>query len=207
MQYLFAIIILLWAGGRFLLHPRAVLKSKKGWDRTFFISVGLWFISIILIIPAYFFAENSKVLWSYDLLWWVVGVMAALGGWVCILLGYIGIKEITNKDYNYELPQRQPIAKEPPQIDIFKVLKTYKTRNAEKNGIEMIGLFGNSAKSEQTPESAIDIFIVSNTPTYSAQYPFEEELEKELGHKVNVVILSTEALPSFEENTKEIICI
>lgn len=207
MPYLFAAIILLWAGGRFLLHPRAVLKSKKGWDRTFYISVGLWFISILLLIPALIIELKTTFYYSYELLWGSVGIMVALGLWVVGLLCYAGIMGITQKSSGKFEVNNKPAVKDLPQIDVINALRAYKSRKAEEYGIETIGLFGSSARGRQSAESAIDIFIVTNEPGHSARCPFKEELEKELGHKVNVAFLSAQTLPSFEENMKDIICV
>ena len=49
-------------------------------------------------------------------------------------------------------------------------------------------LFGSFARSEQTPDSDIDLrLICGNTMTFGTLYELSHELEKELGRKVDIV--------------------
>lgn len=66
-------------------------------------------------------------------------------------------------------------------------------------------LFGSSARGEQTPDSDIDLHLVcGNTMTFGTLYELSNELEKELGRKVDIVTNPPEHMrPAFRKSIEQ----
>jgi len=71
--------------------------------------------------------------------------------------------------------------------EILKILKKYKNENAEKYGINNIGLFGSYSKDEGRHESDIDIIIETTEPDLFKLVHIKDELEKLLHKKIDIV--------------------
>lgn len=71
--------------------------------------------------------------------------------------------------------------------EILEILKKYKKENAEKYGINNIGLFGSYSKDEGRDESDIDIIIETTEPDIFKLVHIKDELEKLLNTNVDIV--------------------
>ncbi|MBI9037262.1 MAG: nucleotidyltransferase family protein [Bacteroidales bacterium] len=71
--------------------------------------------------------------------------------------------------------------------EILKILKKYKNENAEKYGINNIGLFGSYSKDEGRHESDIDIIIETTEPDLFKLVHIKDELEKLLHKTIDIV--------------------
>lgn len=80
---------------------------------------------------------------------------------------------------------------------VSRVLARYDVREAY--------LFGSFARSEQTPDSDIDLRLVcGDTMTFGTLYELSLELEKELGRKVDIVTNPPEHMrPAFHKNLEQ----
>ena len=80
---------------------------------------------------------------------------------------------------------------------VSRVLARYDVREAY--------LFGSFARSEQTPDSDIDLRLVcGDTMTFGTLYELSLELEKELGRKVDIVTNPPEHMrPAFRKNLEQ----
>lgn len=80
---------------------------------------------------------------------------------------------------------------------VSRVLPRYDVREAY--------LFGSFARSEQTPDSDIDLRLAcGNTMTLGTLYELSLELEKELGRKVDIVTNPPEHMrPAFRKNLEQ----
>lgn len=66
-------------------------------------------------------------------------------------------------------------------------------------------LFGSFARGEQTPDSDIDLRLVcGNTMTFGTLYELSNELEKEVGRKVDIVTNPPEHMrPTFRKSIEQ----
>lgn len=71
--------------------------------------------------------------------------------------------------------------------ELIGELKRLKAGLAKTYPIASIALFGSFARSEQTPESDIDILVELNGQIGSRFFDLAEELEASLGQKVDLV--------------------
>ncbi len=71
--------------------------------------------------------------------------------------------------------------------EILEILKKYKNENAEKYGINRLGLFGSYSKDEGRDESDIDIIIDTTEPDLFKLVHIKDELEKLLEKTVDIV--------------------
>lgn len=71
--------------------------------------------------------------------------------------------------------------------ELIGELKRLKASLAKTYPIASIALFGSFARSEQTPESDIDILVELNGQIGSRFFDLAEELEASLGQKVDLV--------------------
>ena len=71
--------------------------------------------------------------------------------------------------------------------EILKILKKYKNENAEKYGINAIGLFGSYLKNEEKDESDIDIIIETTEPDPFKLVHIKDELEKLFHKTIDIV--------------------
>lgn len=71
--------------------------------------------------------------------------------------------------------------------EILEILNKYKNENAEKYGINKIGLFGSFSKDNERDESDIDIIIETTEPDLFKLVHIKEELEKLFNKTINIV--------------------
>ncbi len=77
--------------------------------------------------------------------------------------------------------------------EILEILKKYKNENAEKYGINNIGLFGSYSKDGENDESDIDIIIETTEPDLFKLVHIKDELEK-LFHKTIDIVRKREKM-------------
>lgn len=71
--------------------------------------------------------------------------------------------------------------------EILEILNKYKNENAEKYGINKIGLFGSFSKDNERDESDIDIIIETTEPDLFKLVHIKEELEKLFDKTIDIV--------------------
>ena len=71
--------------------------------------------------------------------------------------------------------------------EILEILKNYKNENAEKYGINNLGLFGSYSRDEGRYESDIDIIIETTEPDILKLVHIKDELEKLLHKTIDIV--------------------
>lgn len=71
--------------------------------------------------------------------------------------------------------------------EILKILRAYKAQHADKYGLKRIGIFGSSARGEQTDESDVDICYEGEAPSLLTLDYMQSELEKLLGCPVDLI--------------------
>ncbi len=86
------------------------------------------------------------------------------------------------------------------KTEILAQLRTYKRCFASKYGIESIGLFGSTARDEQTDDSDIDIVIKLERPSIIRCNSVRLELEQIFKRSVDVITLHNNQSPTFREN-------
>jgi uncharacterized protein len=73
------------------------------------------------------------------------------------------------------------------RTDILKILEKYKIENAEKYGINNLGIFGSFSRDEGKGESDIDIVIETREPDLLKIVHIKEELEGLLNKPVDII--------------------
>ncbi|NOY07717.1 MAG: nucleotidyltransferase [Spirochaetes bacterium] len=71
--------------------------------------------------------------------------------------------------------------------EILEILTKYKNENAEKYGINNIGLFGSYSKNEERDESDIDIIIETAEPDLFKLVHIRDELERLFHKNIDIV--------------------
>lgn len=71
--------------------------------------------------------------------------------------------------------------------EILIILKRYKNENAEKYGINNIGLFGSYSRDEGRQKSDIDILIETTEPDIFKLVHIKDELEKLFQKTIDIV--------------------
>jgi hypothetical protein len=71
--------------------------------------------------------------------------------------------------------------------EILVILKKYKNDNAEKYGINNIGLFGSYSKDDENDESDIDIIIETTEPDLFKLVHIKDELETLFNNTIDIV--------------------
>ena len=71
--------------------------------------------------------------------------------------------------------------------EILEILRSYKAQHADKYGLKRIGIFGSSARGEQTDESDVDICYEGEAPSLLTLDYMQSELEKLLGCPVDLI--------------------
>ena len=71
--------------------------------------------------------------------------------------------------------------------EILEILRAYKAQHADKYGLKRIGIFGSSARGEQTDESDVDICYEGEAPSLLTLDYMQSELEKLLGCPVDLI--------------------
>lgn len=73
------------------------------------------------------------------------------------------------------------------RAEILAILKQYKQENADKYGIDNLGLFGSYARGLASEDSDVDIVIETRQPDLYKMVHIKEELEKRLNKPVDIV--------------------
>jgi len=71
--------------------------------------------------------------------------------------------------------------------EILEILKKYKDENANKYGINNIGIFGSYSKDKGIYESDIDIVVETREPDIFKLVHIKDELEKLLNKSIDIV--------------------
>lgn len=71
--------------------------------------------------------------------------------------------------------------------EIMHILKQYKDENAERYGINNIGIFGSYSRDLATDESDIDIVIETQEPDMYQLVHIKEELEQLFNKSVDII--------------------
>ena len=94
----------------------------------------------------------------------------------------------------------KPVKTELTSLSVVRILKKFKEENADKYGIQKIGVFGSYAREEQTIDSDVDVCVLLETPSYMTRAAIKEELETLFDREVDVVSLSAKMSPAFKES-------
>ncbi len=73
------------------------------------------------------------------------------------------------------------------RLEILEILEEYKNENAEKYGINNIGLFGSFSKDNERDGNDIDIVIETTEPDPFKLVHIKEELEKLFNKTIDIV--------------------
>lgn len=73
------------------------------------------------------------------------------------------------------------------RTEILEILKRYKNENAEKYGINNLGIFGSFTRDMGKDESDVDIIIETTEPDLFRLVHIKDELEKLLHKTVDIV--------------------
>lgn len=87
-----------------------------------------------------------------------------------------------------------------PTNEVLDKLRRYKAEKADIYGIESLGLFGSYARGDQLPNSDIDVCIRLKQPTFFNMVYIQEDLERILSCKVDLVSLGASLRPVFRKN-------
>lgn len=71
--------------------------------------------------------------------------------------------------------------------EILEILRIYKEKYAAQYGLTRMGIFGSTARGEQTPDSDVDICYEGKAPSLLTLDYMQNELEKLLGCSVDLV--------------------
>lgn len=70
---------------------------------------------------------------------------------------------------------------------ILQILSKYKQQHQTQYGIQALGIFGSVARDESSPDSDLDICIVTDTPDPYILVHIKEDLELETQQKIDIV--------------------
>jgi uncharacterized protein len=73
------------------------------------------------------------------------------------------------------------------QSEILNILKEYKNNNAEKYGINKLGIFGSFSKDIAKDKSDIDIIIETKEPDIFKLVHIKDDLEQVLHRSIDIV--------------------
>lgn len=71
--------------------------------------------------------------------------------------------------------------------EILLMLRNYKSQYAEKYGIQALGVFGSVARDQSRDDSDLDICITTATPNPFVLAHIQEDLEKIVHRRVDIV--------------------
>jgi len=91
------------------------------------------------------------------------------------------------------------------KLEILTFLSEQKSFLKQHFNIDSIGLFGSYARDEATPQSDIDLAIVTTTKSFSNRYKLKNYLEEALGKSVDLGYLDSLRTYIRKEIQKEII--
>lgn len=86
---------------------------------------------------------------------------------------------------------------------VLSILKRFKQERGSFYGIQKLGLFGSTARGEQTNESDIDICLKLEHPSFFSRMAIQEELENLFKCKVDVISLGAIMRPLFRQSLEE----
>ena len=86
---------------------------------------------------------------------------------------------------------------------ILRCLSSYKHNNAEKYGIETLGLFGSFAREEQTPKSDIDIVLRLKQPSLYKYSAIQTDLQNLFKRDVDIVSTGSRMNDSFKKQLEK----
>ncbi|MEG0693766.1 MAG: nucleotidyltransferase family protein [Oscillospiraceae bacterium] len=84
--------------------------------------------------------------------------------------------------------------------EVIDILQKFKANFANKYGIKTLGLFGSFARKQQKETSDVDIVVTLKEADYFTLIAIQEELEKLINHKVDVVNFRDSLRESFKTN-------
>ena len=84
--------------------------------------------------------------------------------------------------------------------EVIKILQLFKAKFSEKFGIKSLGLFGSFARMQQQDSSDVDVVVSLKESDFFTLVAIQEELEKMIGHKVDVVNFRDSLRDSFKAN-------
>lgn len=84
--------------------------------------------------------------------------------------------------------------------EVINILRSFKADFAEKFGIKTLGLFGSFARRQQQESSDVDVVVTLKDSDFFTLVAIQEELEKLMGHKVDVVNFRDSLRESFKAN-------
>jgi len=91
------------------------------------------------------------------------------------------------------------------KLEILTFLSEQKSFLKQHFNIDSIGLFGSYARDEATPQSDIDLAIVTTTKSFSNRYKLKNYLEEAFGKSVDLGYLDSLRTYIKKEIQKEII--
>lgn len=86
---------------------------------------------------------------------------------------------------------------------VLRCLASYKRNNADKYGIETLGLFGSFARNEQTSSSDIDIVLKLNRPTLMKYSAIQSDLQNLFKRAVDIVSTNSKMNETFKKQLKK----
>ena len=84
--------------------------------------------------------------------------------------------------------------------EVIKILRLFKAEFSERFGIKSLGLFGSFARMQQQESSDVDVVVSLKESDFFTLVAIQEELEKKIGHKVDVVNFRDTLRDSFKAN-------
>ena len=84
--------------------------------------------------------------------------------------------------------------------EILDILRKFKYAFSQRFGIKSLGIFGSFARSPQNESSDVDAVVTLEKSDFFILTAIQEELEKLIGYKVNVVNFRNSLRESFKNN-------
>ncbi len=84
--------------------------------------------------------------------------------------------------------------------DVLGALQRFKAKFGKKFGIKALGVFGSFARRQQEEASDVDVVVSLEESDFFTLVAIQEELEKLLGRKVDVVNFRDSLRESFKTN-------
>ncbi len=89
------------------------------------------------------------------------------------------------------------------RLEIIDILRKYKIKNAEKYGINTLGLFGSYSRGKGKDVSDVDIVIETNEPDMIKLVHIKEELEELLSKSVDIVRIRKRMNPYLKKHIEK----
>ena len=87
--------------------------------------------------------------------------------------------------------------------DILETLRAYKNQYAEKYGIISLGIFGSVARGQSREDSDLDICVTTKTPNPFVLAHIQEDLEKIVHRRVDIVRLRERMNPFLKQRIEQ----